>query len=118
MTTHVKVLGWLYILSGVFGLLIALCVFVSVLGGGLISQDETAIAVTGIVAVVVSGFLVVLSLPGIVAGIGLLAYKNWARILGIVLGVLNLPGFPTGTILGVYSLYVLLDDETSALFMG
>jgi hypothetical protein len=118
MSTHVKVLGWLYILSGVFGLLIALCVFVSVVGGGLISQDETALVVTSIVAVVITGFLLVVSLPGIVAGIGLLAYKNWARILGIILGILNLPGFPTGTILGVYSLYVLLDDETSALFSG
>jgi hypothetical protein len=34
----------------------------------------------------------------------------------LILGILNLPGFPTGTILGAYTLYVLLDDETSLLF--
>lgn len=36
------------------------------------------------------GFLILISIPGIVAGIGLLKYKSWARILAIILGVLNL----------------------------
>jgi len=117
MQTHVKILGWLYIILGVLGILAAGIVVLVVAGGGLISGDRTAITVTTIVSLVIGGFLVLVSAPGIIAGIGLLSYQPWARILTLVLGILNLPGFPTGTALGVYTLYVLLDDETSHLFM-
>lgn len=117
MQTHIKILGWLYIILGVLGILAAGVVVLAVAGGGLISGDRTAITVTMIVALVIGGFLVLVSAPGIIAGFGLLGYQPWARILTLVLGILNLPGFPTGTALGVYTLYVLLDDETSRLFV-
>lgn len=116
METHVKIVAWLYIILGVLGVLAAGIVFLAVAGGGLISGDRTAITVTGIVAFAVSGFLLLVSAPGIIAGIGLLSFRPWARILALILGVLNLPAFPTGTILGVYTLYALLDDESSRLF--
>jgi hypothetical protein len=117
MQTHIKVLGWLYIILGALGILAAGLVVLIVAGGGLISGDRVAINVTLLVSLVVGGFLVLVSAPGIVAGLGLLSYKSWARILTLVLGILNLPGFPTGTALGVYTLYVLLDEESSRLFM-
>lgn len=116
MQTHVKVLGWLYIILGVLGLFITAAVMLILIGSGLISGDQTAITVTTIVGLVVGAFLFLISVPGIIAGVGLLNYSPWARILGLILGILNLPGFPTGTILGAYTLYVLLDDETSLLF--
>ena len=116
MDTHIKVLGWLYIVLGVLGLLGAGVLILILVGSGLISGDRTAISVLLIVAAVVGGFLVLVSLPGVVAGAGLLGYRSWARILALILGILNLPGFPLGTILGVYTLYVLLDDETARQF--
>lgn len=118
MSTHVKVLGWLYIISGIIGLAITALTVIILLGSGWISGDRTAISVLTIIALVVGGFLLLVSLPGILAGAGLLAFRPWGRILAIVLGILNLPGFPTGTILGIYTLYVLLDDDTSRLFAG
>ncbi|MEJ2599260.1 MAG: hypothetical protein P8Z00_13070 [Anaerolineales bacterium] len=118
MDTHIKVLGWLYIVLGVLGLLGTGVVVLILVGSGLISGDQTAISVLVIVAAIVGGFLVLVSLPGIVAGAGLLGYRPWARILTLILGILNLPGFPVGTVLGVYTLYVLLDDETARLFNG
>lgn len=118
MDTHIKVLGWLYIVLGVLGLLGAGAVVLILVGSGLISGDRTAISVLVIIAAIVGGFLVLVSLPGIVAGAGLLGYRPWARILTLILGILNLPGFPVGTVLGVYTLYVLLDDETARLFNG
>jgi hypothetical protein len=116
MESQVKILGWLYIISGIIGLLGAVCLGVIIVGGGLISQDELAIRTTAIVAIVIGVFLAVISTPGIIAGWGLLSYRKWARIFTIVLGILNLPGFPVGTILGVYTLIVLLDDRVNALF--
>ena len=116
MRSNVVVLGWLYIVLGVLGLVTALCVGLILAGSGLISGDETAILVLGIIAAVVVFFLLLTSLPGIIAGAGLLKFQPWARILAIILGVLNLPGFPVGTALGIFTLYVLLDTETSSLF--
>jgi hypothetical protein len=61
-------------------------------------------------------FWLCIGIPGIIAGIGLLKYKRWARILGIVLSAIRLISFPFGTILGIYGLWVLLNKETEALF--
>jgi hypothetical protein len=66
--------------------------------------------------VALGAFILMLSLPGVIAGIGLLKYRPWARILTIVLSVLNLMNIPFGTILGVYGLYVMLSAEGARLF--
>ncbi|HEX7974045.1 MAG TPA: hypothetical protein VF498_06530 [Anaerolineales bacterium] len=116
METHVKVVGWLYIVLGGLGILAAALVFLIVFGSGLISGDRTAIGVTFIVAAAVAVMLLVLSVPGVIAGFGLLSFKPWARILALILGILNLPGFPLGTLLGIYTLYALVDEEGARLF--
>jgi hypothetical protein len=46
----------------------------------------------------------------------LLHYQPWARICGIVLAAISLPGMPVGTALGVYELWVLLNAQTAPLF--
>jgi hypothetical protein len=117
MKDHIKIIAWLYIVMGVLGILAALVAFAVIVGGGLISGDQTAIRITTIVALVIGGFVVLISVPGILAGIGLLSFKPWARILAIILALLDLPGFPVGTVLGIYSLWVLLDSESSQLFV-
>jgi hypothetical protein len=43
----------------------------------------------------------------VLAGIGLLTRRPWARKLALVLGVLALFRFPLGTALGVYTLWAL-----------
>jgi len=116
MKTHVKVIGWLYIIMSALSFIGAACLSALVFGGGLISQDQTAIAITGIVSLICGGFLLLLAIPGLIVGIGLLKYKEWARILGIILSVLNLLNFPLGTALGIYALIILLNDETTPLF--
>jgi hypothetical protein len=116
MDTHVKVVGWLWIALGALGLIGACCGGGAIVGGGLISGDETAILATGITGGVLGGLLLLSGVLDLVAGIWLLKYKQWARILTLILAVLNLFAFPIGTILGVYSLWVLLNSETEALF--
>jgi hypothetical protein len=118
MRTHIKIVAWLYIVMGLLGILLALVVGALIAGGGLISGDDTAIRVTTIVSIILGGLVILLSVPGVVAGIGLLSFKPWARILAIILSVLNLPGFPIGTLVGIYALWALLDSESSRLFEG
>jgi hypothetical protein len=124
MKQHVSILGILNIAFGVVGLLVAILVLV-LLGGaaGIVSivaqeEPEAALAapILGILGVVVSGILAALSVPGLAVGIGLVKFKPWARILGLILSAINLFNFPFGTALGGYGLWVLLNNDTEALF--
>ena len=62
--------------------------------------------------------MLILAIPYIACGIGLLKRKRWARILGIVLGAVALIRFPIGTAFGVYALVILFRKDTEALFTG
>ena len=56
------------------------------------------------------------SIQGIVAGIGLLQYRSWARVLALILAFFNLLAVPHGTVFGVYTLISLLNTDAAALF--
>ena len=126
MTTHVKVLGVLYIIFSALGVCAALFVGLGVgIASGIVganagSSEEAAVAlpIIGVAGTALVVFLLALSLPGLIGGIGLLKFQPWARILGIVLSVINLINIPFGTVLGVYGLWVLFNKETEALFGG
>ena len=105
---HVKILGWLNIALSVMTILIMGFVGIILLGAGVLSGEAEAFGVMVMVALIVGFFMLALSIPGILAGWGLLNGKNWARILAIVLGCLNILSFPFGTAVGIYTLWVLL----------
>ena len=125
MDTHVRVLGVIYIAIGVLGLMGAALMLIGFGGAaGIISAsadpDEAALAlpILSIVGTALVVFLFAFSLPSIITGIGLLYFKSWARVLGIVLSAVSLLGFPWVTILGIYGLWVLFSKETERLFMA
>lgn len=122
MAKHVQILGILHIVLSGLGFLAAFIVLL-VMGGvaGLIGaaadpSAHIAIPIVGGIGVLVFLGLLLISTPGLIAGIGLLRYREWARILTIVLSALELPGVPFGTALGVYGLWVLLNNQTVQLF--
>lgn len=123
MQTHIKVLAILFIVLSGFGLLAALgmmAVFggaAGIVGAAADSPDAAlAVPIIGLVGMGVVIFLLVVSLPGLIAGFGLLTLKPWARIFAIVVSALHLIHIPFGTILGAYGLWVLLNKETEQLF--
>lgn len=123
MITHIKVLGVLYIALSALGVCAALFIAVAVgTASGIVGINadphDAAIAlpVIGVAGTALVVFLLVLSLPGVITGVGLLKMRPWARIVGIVLAAINLINIPFGTILGVYALWVLLNKETEQLF--
>jgi hypothetical protein len=118
MRDHVRILGWCFIVYSSIIVLVGLCIGAIVLFGGAISGDQQALFITGAVGAGIAGLLIVISLPGMLAGIGLLKLRPWARIVAIIVGVLHILSFPFGTALGIYTLWVLLNAETEALFRG
>lgn len=118
LNQHVKIIGWLNVAGAALFLLIGAFVFLLLVGVGAASGDAEAVSVLSVVATFVGGFMLVMALPVLAAGYGLLKRRSWGRILGIIVGVLNLPNFPLGTIIGVYSLWVLLQSEAEDYFSG
>ena|SRR5687767_14696786 len=121
MRTHVQILAWLYIISSAFFLVIGFFGFLAFLGMGAfagLSGAVPALPFIGGMGVFVFFIFLILFLPGLLAGIGMLSYAPWARILGIILSVLNLFNWPVGTLIGIYGLYVLFNGETVSLFEG
>ena len=57
-----------------------------------------------------------LGIPGIVAGYGLLRGTAWGRILALVVGFLGLVNFPLGTAIGIYTLWALIQDDAIQAF--
>jgi hypothetical protein len=123
MTTHVKVLGGIFIALSAFGICAALFLALAVgtatgIVGAAADAHDAAVAlpIIGFAGTALVVFLLVVSLPGLIAGIGLLKFQPWARILGIIVAILNLIHIPIGTIVGIYGLWVLFNKETEALF--
>jgi hypothetical protein len=122
MDTHVKVLGVLDIVFGSLGVIGALALML-VFGGaagivGASGDPDAAIAmpIIGITGLTLVFFALVLSLPAVIIGIGLLRFRPWARIAGIVLSVIDMIWVPLGTIVGIYGLWVLFSKDTERLF--
>ncbi len=128
MAQHVKILGALHIALGGFGVLAAVIVF-GIFGGlagflGGISLPDgnvdarTAAPFLGFLGMAITALILLLSVPGIIIGIGLIQFRPWARIAGIVLSAFDLLHIPFGTVLGIYGLWALTQAQTEALFTG
>ncbi len=116
MSKQIDLVAYLHIGWGALILLVAIIAAVAILGGGWITGDESIIVITTSVGIAVAVLLVILSLPSIIGGIGLLKRKPWSRILIIVLSILHLFSFPIGTAIGIFSLYVLFQDQARGEF--
>lgn len=123
MDQHLKIVAYLLIAFGILTLLGAVCLLAVGLGvgglGGAAAEDaDGALGALfgGGIVIAVGVFVGLLAIPNIIAGRGLLNRRPWARTLAIVLSVIGLLNFPIGTIVGAYSLWVLLNDETRRLF--
>ena len=113
---HVPVVGWLLIVGHAIFLLVGVFVFLLLTGIGFASGEREAMTILTTVGTAVGLLLVGLSIPGLVAGVGLLARKSWARILAIAVGILGLVNFPIGTVIGMYTLFVLMQDAATEYY--
>ena len=122
MKQHVTIVGILHVGMGILGILTALIVMAVMIGPGIIIDiiegDSEPLTIGTIIGGSVGLFLITVSLPGVLGGMGLLKLQPWARYLVMLLGVLNLVNIPFGTAAGIYTLWVLMQGETEGLFTG
>jgi len=97
----IKAVGLLYYLAGVV-LVIAGISFLTELG------DLERVA-SGL-------FFIAIAVVQLFAGWGVRALRKWGRIVGCVLSALGLLGFPIGTIINAYILYLFLSKKGRTVF--
>lgn len=122
---HVSVLGWLVIahaaMTGAIGLIV---MFGGQIASRIILQNpslladgdpdvpppEVLVGIIGPASFLIGLLFLALATPSIAAGVGLLRYRSWGRVLTIVLAFLRLLEFPLGTLTAFYSFWVLMSE--------
>ncbi len=74
------------------------------------------LSIVPIILLLIALCMIVVSIVGIIGAIGVLKKKEWGRIVLLVVSFFNLLRIPLGTVLGVYSIWVLLNDEIIRIF--
>jgi hypothetical protein len=117
MKKHVTVVGAIHIGFGILGLVGAVAVFFALnFARGFVENEEVPKMVLKFLSISLPLLIGFMSTLGLVGGIGLLSHLSWARYLVIVVAALGCLNIPIGTLKGVYSLWVLLQDDTVKLF--
>lgn len=125
MEKHIQILGILHIVYSAIGLLAGAFLFFLFMGIGTFigslhdtpgAVHEGVPAILFIIGLVIGTLFALFAVPGIIAGIGLLNRKEWGRILALVVGFFDLLHIPFGTMLGIYTIWALMNDEVVPLF--
>jgi hypothetical protein len=122
MRPHLTILAVLHLLLSLFGLFTAAIILVSTVAAGAVIGMQSMPdvpgwtgALVGTIGTIVAVVFGILALPGLALAYGLQKRRPWARPLGLVLGAINLLHFPFGTIVGGYTLWAMLQQETKEL---
>lgn len=117
MKKHVTVVAAIQIGFAFLGLIGAMAVFFALnFARSQVGDVDVAGPVLRLLSISLPLLIGFLSTLGLVGGIGLFAYKSWARYIVIVVSALGLLNIPIGTLKGVYFLWVLLQNDTIKLF--
>jgi len=116
MEKHINVVAALQIGFSILWIVIGIIIlFILSMIGGFV-EDKDANFILPLIGQIIAAFLFLISVPGVIAGIGLLKKKEWGRVLTLILSVIGLMNVPVGTAVGIYCIWVLVQEETISLF--
>lgn len=123
MHSHIRTLAILQIVYASIGLLFGFGLLTIFGGAAAIvginanpSDSLVAVPIIALVGTFAAAFFIIMSLPRLIAGIGLLKHRQWARVLTIIVSAIGLFDVPFGLALGIYGFWVLLTREGAAAF--
>ncbi|MBM3759443.1 MAG: hypothetical protein FJW36_04270 [Acidobacteria bacterium] len=117
MALHLRTLSMLLIAMGIGGGLFSL-IWLIANGGpsGLSMAFDEASSVLGPIVVGIVFLNIILAVPMVMTGMGLLRIQGWARTMGMVVCALAIISIPLGSMLGAYGMWVLTSEEVEPLF--
>jgi hypothetical protein len=115
MDKHITLAGAFNLAMGIMGILgvIAGSLMMATLESYIEEPDAAAIVVMAVSLGL--SYLAVFSIAQIICATGLLKRKSWSRVLLIIVSAFKLPSAPIGTALGIYTIWVLIQDETRTI---
>jgi hypothetical protein len=121
MGMHINILGWLLIGSGVLTGIGALAVLFigQIIRHVPFPPEDMPVNMPhfiGWISSIIGLGLAAVAAGTAAAGVGLLQYRDWARVLSIVMAVLLLFHFPIGTAVAIYAFWVLFSREGQDYF--
>ena len=123
MKSHVDFLGLLFIVWGLLTVVIGVSTLalgigaVSLIasahrsGGGEVAAGITAAAFTTLALIAMAW-----GAAHVIVGVPLRRQTPWSRLMALMLGSVDLLLLPYGTAVGIYALYVLLNENGKRLF--
>ena len=122
MQKHVELLGMLYAVAGGLWVLVGISVLSLAAGAATLIRstfaNDNGVA-AGITAATFGVLAVATCAWGAVqiwTGLAVRQRQPWSRVVALGLGVANLFILPLGTALGIYTVWVLLNDEGRRFF--
>ena len=115
MELHIKILGILYLISGIFTILGGTLILILFAVGGILAGEVRALPVLAVLATLLGSLLLTLGAAKLICSWGLLQRKKWSRVFAIILAIFGLLNIPIGTARGIYALWILLKPESEQL---
>jgi len=117
MKKHVTLVAAFHIGFSVIGLIGSIIMFlVFSFAGTFVHDVGVAETVVRFIGTFIPTMLILVALLGLIGGIGLLNFQKWARMLAMVISAVGCLFFPIGTAIGIYSLWVLMQDDSAKMF--
>ena len=123
MKSHVDFLGSLFIVWGLLTVVVGVAMLALGVGAAALitsaGRSGGSQVAAGIIAAAFTTLAFIAMLWGAahaIVGVPLRRRTPWSRLVALMLGSIDLLLLPYGTALGVYALYVLLNEEGKALF--
>jgi hypothetical protein len=117
MDKHIDIIAILWIVLGVLSFIGGIITFGLLFGISFLpDMGIEAPIILRTVGIIIGSIAAVLSIPKIIAGIGLMRRQEWGRILTLIISFLAILNFPLGTALAIYSFVILIKEESIQLF--
>jgi len=108
LDNHRHILGICFILTNALSLVAAVFAFGAIFIRSAMFHESTTsqdLTLFWLIAGFGAGCALLMGLPGIIAGVGLLKRRRWSRLLSLIVGVIGLTNLPLGTLLGIYAIW-------------
>lgn len=104
--THQKILGALFVAYGALNFTGGIALLASINVVNIFVDEIEVIQLVTFFSRFLGSVLVLTAIPALVAGIGFLQEKDWAKVLALIVGIIYLLFFPIGTIIGIYAIWL------------
>jgi hypothetical protein len=124
MTSHVDFVGMLFVIWGVLTVLVGLSTLALGVGAfalitsasGAGGSGQFAASLTAAAFTTLAVIAIIWGVAHVAIGVPLRRCRPWARSLALMLGAVDLLLLPYGTALGIYAMWVLLNEEGKKMF--